>query len=68
MVVSEKDSQQEQFIDESGSLVNMKNICIESGTIGKIIDTGIKDSNQMGAAMAPCTSCSFSKIIAPQYS
>ena len=53
MVVSEKDSQQEQFIDESGSLVNMKNICIESGTIGKIIDTGIKDSNQMGAAMAP---------------
>ena len=31
----------------------MKNICIESGTIGKIIDTGIKDSNQMGAAMAP---------------
>ena len=34
MVVSEKDSQQEQFIDESGSLVNMKNICIESGTIG----------------------------------
>ena len=53
MVVSQKDSQKEQFIDESGSLVNMRNICIESGTIGKIIDTGIKDSNQMGAAMAP---------------
>lgn len=25
----------------------------ESGTIGKVIDAGIKDANQMGAAMAP---------------
>jgi stage V sporulation protein AD len=27
--------------------------CCTSATIGKIVDTGIKDSNQMGAAMAP---------------
>lgn len=28
-------------------------ICLESATIGKVIDAGIKDANQMGAAMAP---------------
>ncbi len=26
---------------------------IECGTIGKVIDAGVKDSNQMGSAMAP---------------
>lgn len=31
----------------------MKEIYITHATIGKIIDTGIKDPNQMGAAMAP---------------
>ncbi len=30
-----------------------KNIKVESGTIGKIIDMGIKDTNNMGAIMAP---------------
>lgn len=30
-----------------------KNVCITHGTLGKIIDTGMKDVNQMGAAMAP---------------
>ncbi len=30
-----------------------KPIYITHGTIGKIIDTGVKDANQMGAAMAP---------------
>ena len=30
-----------------------KTICLTGGTIGKIIDTGMKDTNQMGAAMAP---------------
>ncbi len=30
-----------------------KTICLTEGTIGKIIDTGMKDANQMGAAMAP---------------
>jgi stage V sporulation protein AD len=28
-------------------------LCITHATVGKIIDTGIKDANQMGAAMAP---------------
>ena len=30
-----------------------RNICVTSATIGKVIDQGVKDSNQMGAAMAP---------------
>ncbi|MDD2218389.1 MAG: stage V sporulation protein AD [Eubacteriales bacterium] len=30
-----------------------KEIFITHGTVGKIIDTGMKDSNQMGAAMVP---------------
>lgn len=28
-------------------------ICVTEATIGKVIDAGIKDANQMGAAMAP---------------
>jgi stage V sporulation protein AD len=31
----------------------VKEVYVTHATIGKIIDTGIKDSNQMGAAMAP---------------
>ncbi len=31
----------------------MKELYITHATVGKIIDTGIKDANQMGAAMAP---------------
>lgn len=30
-----------------------KNIRVDCGTIGKVIDAGITDANQMGAAMAP---------------
>ncbi len=32
---------------------NKGNIVIESGTIGKVVDLGVKDSNDMGSAMAP---------------
>ncbi len=32
-----------------------RNICVTHATIGKIVDAGIKDANQMGAAMAPAT-------------
>ena len=39
--------------DRTGRLRRLKNIRIESGTIGKVIDAGIKDANQMGSAMAP---------------
>jgi len=31
----------------------MREVYISHATVGKIIDTGIKDANQMGAAMAP---------------
>lgn len=31
----------------------VRNICVECGTIGKVIDAGVKDANQMGSAMAP---------------
>jgi stage V sporulation protein AD len=30
-----------------------KQIVVTHGTVGKVIDTGMKDANQMGAAMAP---------------
>lgn len=33
--------------------ITEKRVCITHGTFGKIIDTGLKDVNQMGAAMAP---------------
>ncbi len=33
--------------------VKKKHIRAESATVGKVIDAGIKDANQMGAAMAP---------------
>ena len=39
--------------DKAGNVRYLKNIRIESGTIGKVIDAGIKDANQMGSAMAP---------------
>ena len=31
----------------------VKSVCVTCGTIGKVVDAGIKDANQMGAAMAP---------------
>ncbi len=31
----------------------MTRICVSEATVGKVIDAGIKDVNQMGAAMAP---------------
>ena len=34
-------------------LCSAKQIVITHGTVGKVIDTGMKDANQMGAAMAP---------------
>lgn len=40
-------------IDAAGTVYPQLQIRIESGTIGKVIDAGVKDSNQMGSAMAP---------------
>lgn len=39
--------------DSKGNVRKHKYIRIESGTVGKIIDAGVKDANQMGSAMAP---------------
>ena len=39
--------------DADGRIINSKKVRIESGTIGKVIDAGIKDANRMGSAMAP---------------
>lgn len=38
---------------EMGKNTALKNIRIDCGTIGKVIDAGVKDPNQMGSAMAP---------------
>lgn len=40
-------------IDAAGKVCPQHQIRIESGTIGKVVDAGVKDSNQMGSAMAP---------------
>ncbi len=40
-------------IGAAGKVCPQHQIRIESGTIGKVIDAGVKDSNQMGSAMAP---------------
>lgn len=39
--------------DSTGSMKNLNHVRVECGTVGKIIDAGIKDANQMGSAMAP---------------
>ena len=38
---------------EKNKPIEEKKICVTHGTVGKIIDTGLTDINQMGAAMAP---------------
>ena len=39
--------------DVRGSVRKHSHIRVESATVGKIIDAGVKDANQMGSAMAP---------------
>ncbi len=39
--------------DEDGRAKPSRIVRVDCGTIGKIIDAGVKDANQMGAAMAP---------------
>ncbi len=42
------------MISESAGAGNAPvNIRVTDATVGKVIDAGIKDANQMGAAMAP---------------
>ena len=40
-------------VDDKQKIVNPRNIQVDCGTIGKVIDAGVKDANQMGSAMAP---------------
>lgn len=53
MVVSQCKKDENQIADNNGNVNEIKNVRIESGTIGKIIDAGICDANNMGSAMAP---------------
>lgn len=48
-----KNTGMELRIDDAGNVYAQHQIRIECGTIGKVIDAGVKDSNQMGSAMAP---------------
>ena len=55
VVISEKnvDHLKAGEIDEKGNVSNIHSIFVDCGTVGKVIDAGVKDANQMGSAMAP---------------
>lgn len=53
MLISQKGSSELVEIDSSGERWELGNVRVETGTIGKIIDAGVKDANRMGSAMAP---------------
>ena len=54
MVVSEKPSGMGTVgIAEPDKISHQRHIRVDCGTMGKIIDAGVKDPNQMGSAMAP---------------
>lgn len=39
--------------NDDGKLNKLRDVRVEAGTIGKVIDAGVKDANQMGSAMTP---------------
>lgn len=53
MVLSCESDEETLVVNQDAQLKAQKQICIDCGTIGKVIDAGVKDANQMGAAMAP---------------
>lgn len=53
MILSSAAPEESMETDQQGKMIEHKNVRIESGTIGKVIDAGVKDANQMGSAMAP---------------
>ena len=53
MVLSSEAAAECMESDENGRLNKLKHIRVETGTIGKVIDAGVKDANQMGSAMTP---------------
>ncbi len=53
MMISQNCEDEMMEADDGGKMVTLKKIRVESGTVGKVIDAGVKDANQMGSAMAP---------------
>lgn len=53
MLISRDKPDDTDTMSINGHMHELKRIRVESGTIGKVIDAGIRDSNQMGSAMAP---------------
>lgn len=53
MLLSGEPEEQEIETDTDGNARKLRNVRVESGTIGKVIDAGVKDANRMGSAMAP---------------
>jgi len=53
MVVSSDKSNEVDVSDINGKTRKLRRIRVDCGTIGKIIDAGVKDVNMMGSAMAP---------------
>lgn len=53
MLISSKAGEECHLVDKNGNMMKLHNIRVDCGTIGKVIDAGIKDANQMGSAMAP---------------
>lgn len=53
MMLCSDNSDVKMQTDKNGEIKQLKRVRVECGTIGKVIDAGIKDANQMGSAMAP---------------
>lgn len=53
MLLSQHMPQESFRVDGKGAIDRQCMVRVESGTIGKVIDAGVKDANQMGSAMAP---------------
>lgn len=53
MLIASEGNEETSETDGCGNVREWKKIRVDCGTIGKVIDAGIKDANQMGSAMAP---------------
>ncbi|NLD18784.1 MAG: stage V sporulation protein AD [Clostridiales bacterium] len=53
MLLSREGGEISDYMDKEGKVKRQKHVRVECGTIGKVIDAGVKDANQMGSAMAP---------------
>lgn len=53
MLISQETYDYTEVGNVENQIIDFANVRVESGTIGKIIDAGVKDANQMGCAMAP---------------